>query len=153
MVARTLRTPGFHATGTRPITWKRSRLWQARLWVGADQGGEISLGLHPSEKAAHLFWREVRVLLKTRTEFDGDPIALATWECCRLVAEARGQTWDYLPKWVIEREENGETVYVAEGTIRGKRIETDTFPTPREAFEAFWETAGPRLGGRQKTMF
>jgi len=149
MVAKTRRQPGFYELGTRPITWKRSRLWQARLWIGTEHGGEVSLGLHPSERSAHLFWEEVRRLLRTCPEFDAAPIALAVWECCRLASAARGRDWRQLPKWVSEHTVDGETSYIASGTIRGELIEVAPCSTPCEAFLAFWELAGPMLSRKQ----
>lgn len=148
-VTKTKRQPGFHAIGTRPIRWKRSRLWQARLWIGTENGGDVSLGLHRSERAAHQFWFEVRRLMRTRTEFDHDPIALAVWECCRIAFAANSREWKQLPKWVREVEDGGQRRYVASGTIRGTVIETEAHDEPRDAFLSFWEVAGPKLRRRQ----
>lgn len=54
----------------------RGGLYQARLWVGYENGGSFNLGLFRTEGAAVRAVHEVLRLIR------GNPTQIAVWECC-----------------------------------------------------------------------
>ena len=100
MVAKASRAPGFYMPGTRPVWWKNTHLWQARLWIGHAHGGAISLGLHHSMQAANRFFLRVRERFDDAAKTNPDPLALIAWQCALDLWDTRVRTCGLMPKWV-----------------------------------------------------
>ena len=146
MISTATRVPGFYLKGTRPVWWKKSRQWQARLWIGKANGGAVSLGLHDTMQAAHKFWKDVRRLVVNRYVSRHEPMALASWECLRKAWAQRGEKYDGLPKWVYRvRQDDGSIGYAGVAFIRNERFLTEYCEDPRCAFLTLWEQVGPVL--------
>lgn len=125
---------GFH-TGVRPIWWKcRSTLWQARLWLGRENGGPVSLGLYRSEREAHEVWLAVAKRLAVKGM--PAPLPLSAWEILMQVPGAKRST---LPRWVYRV--GGQ--FSARARVHGEIREVGVYRSPRAAFMAIWEIIHP----------
>lgn len=147
MVAQSSRVPGFYMPGTRPVWWKNTYLWQARLWLGAEHGGAISLGLHHSMRAANRFFERVRERFDAAAKTNPDPLALVAWQCAVDLWDTSIKPCGLMPKWVRAIASPRGTIayggfFKVGGTVRMTGPERST---PREAFTSFWPAVRPHL--------
>lgn len=134
-------SPAGYRTGARPITWKqRSTLWQARLWLGRENGGSISLGLYRSESEAHKIWLAVSKGIAARGMID--PLPLTAWECLIVLPGIRE---GILPRWVIRVGNR----FTARARIAGVVYSVNKFKTPRAAFKSLWKKIKPLFPPRK----
>lgn len=132
------RPPRGFLHGTRPVEWKAGcGLWQARLWVGPEHGGSVSLGLYRSEHEAHVIWDHVNRRLEDG-DFSRFPRALACW---RILRKTPGARRNVLPLWVRRR----KPFFIGRKTLEGWRYETSLLLTPTEAFLELWAQVRPTL--------
>lgn len=132
------RMPGLYLMGTRPVAWKPSCLWQARMWIGQDHGGAVSLGLHRTMQTAHQYWSDVRRLYFQRKKRTSAHLALLAWECARQ-AWPRGESCPLLPKWVYRIKSEAGVRYGARARIGDHAISIEPVDDPRQAFLRLWE--------------
>ena len=134
-------SPAGYRTGARPITWKQhSTLWQARLWLGRENGGSISLGLYRSENEAHKIWLAVSKGIAARGMID--PLPLTAWECLIVIPGIRE---GILPRWVVRVGDR----FTARARIAGNEYVVNKFKTPQSAFVALWKQVKPLFPPRK----
>jgi hypothetical protein len=144
MVAKASRVPGFYMPGTRPVWWKNTRLWQARIWIGRAHGGDISLGLHHSMQAANRFFLRVRERFDDAAKTNPDPLALIAWQCALDLWDTRVRACGLMPKWVrvVPGTESFAGYFKVGGVVR---MTGPACPTPRDAFVSFWPAVRQHL--------
>lgn len=136
-------SPAGYRTGARPITWKRhSTLWQARLWLGRENGGSVSLGLYRSETEAHKVWLAVSKGIAARGAADPLPLPLIAWECLIVLPGIRE---GILPRWVIRCDDR----FTARARLAGGEYSVGKYKTPQGAFIALWKQVQPLFPARK----
>lgn len=137
---------------TRPVTWKRTPYWQARIWIGVENGGDVSLGLHFSMQSANQFAQAVRSRLDRTTIDETIPFALTVWKAARREAKKQELRMLMLPKWVHRCRIDGEDYYIGRYRRNRWRIVTLPYRKPQLAFLSLWRKIKTMLKPSERTF-